>query len=260
MESAGSRRSVRVVLADDVEDMRLLLHIAMDDRPDLEVVGEASDGQEALELAAALRPDLLVLDIDMPVLDGLAALPRLRQIAPETRIVVLSAYPASLHGQAALEAGAAAYVQKRAPFGDVVEDVLNGADLLDAVLASLSVSVRAALPRDTRSPAQARRFVADALGDPKQSELLATTQLLMTELVTNVIVHTTSAPDVRVSLLPDHIHVEVADSDPRIGISGHDAPPHAVSGRGLKLVATLASAWGTVQVDGGKIVWFDVAR
>lgn len=239
--------------------MRLLLRIAMADHADLDVVGEAEHGQEAIELAAALRPDLLVLDLDMPVLDGLTALPRLRTVAPETRIVMLSAYPASLHKTGALEAGAAAYVEKRTPIPELVDEVLRGADLLGAVLATLSTSARIQLPADTTSPAEARRFVTATLGDWTHSDALSTVQLLITELVTNVVVHTTSAPDVRISLLPSHVHVEVADTGLSDAVA-RVATPQDVSGRGLQLVAALASAWGTTRVAGGKVVWFDVAR
>ena len=86
-------RRIRVVVADDTPDMRLLLRLSMARRPDIEVVGEAANGQEAIDLAAALRPDLLVLDLAMPVLDGLSALPTLALVAPETRVVILSAMP-----------------------------------------------------------------------------------------------------------------------------------------------------------------------
>lgn len=254
-----SSRPVRVVIADDTEDMRVLLRIAMADHPELEVVGEAEHGRQAIELAAALRPDLLVLDLDMPVLDGIAALPHLRATAPETRVVVLSAHPASVHRSVAAEAGAAAYVEKRTPIAEVIEEVLRGADLLGAVLATLSASIRVQLPPDTTSPGHARRIVATTLGDWGQSDVLDTVQLLISELVTNVVVHTSSAPDVRISLLPGHVHVEVVDS----GLSdpvARAATPEAVSGRGLQLVAALASAWGTTRAPGGKVVWFDVAR
>lgn len=259
MQSPTLSRPVRVVVADDTEDMRLLLRIAMADHSELQIVGEAEHGQQAIELAAALRPDLLILDLDMPVLDGIAALPQLRAVAPELRVVILSAYPASVHRAPALEAGAAAYVEKRTPISEVIDEVLRGADLLGVVLASLSASVHTRLPAQTTSPAEARRFVAATLGDWKESGLLETVQLLISELVTNVVVHTSSAPDVRVSLLRDHIHVEVADSATDEAVAG-TALPDAVSGRGLRLVSALASRWGSTRVAGGKVVWFDVAR
>ena len=253
-------RRVRVVVADDTEDMRLLLRMAIVLRRDLELVGEAADGEQAIELAAALRPDLLILDIAMPVLDGLSALPRLREVAPDTRVVILSASPARLHGQAALGAGAVAYVEKSTSVTSLLDEILLGADLIDVMTESLTVSISTSLTRDRTSPHEARRFMARTLGAWDQDVgLVDTVVLLLTELVTNVLVHTDGTPAVRVNLLADHVHVEVLDPDPTPVRTG-PLDPHATSGRGLHLVAALASAWGSVRVGAGKVVWFDVAR
>jgi DNA-binding NarL/FixJ family response regulator len=252
-------RRIRVAVADDTPDMRLLLRIAMDRRPEIEIVGEAANGQEAIELAAALRPDLLVLDLEMPILDGLSALPTLTVVAPETRVVILSAMPADTVAVQAMSAGAAAFVQKTTSIESLVDELLRGASLLDAVIERLSASTEIALSRDTASPSEARRFVASALAGWKASRVVDTVELLVSELVTNVIVHTAAMPAVRVSLLPDLVHVEVVDSDPR-PVQARQAPPTATSGRGLALVESLAAAWGSVEVDHGKVVWFDVTR
>lgn len=259
MESTGAPRRLRVAVADDTSDMRLLVRMALADRPELELVGEAENGQEAIDLVAALRPDLLLLDIHMPIVDGLEALPRLRQVSPDTRVVMLSALSAAQHSATALAAGAAAFVQKDVGIRELVDEVLRGADLLDVVTASLSESMNKAFSRALTSPAESRLFVAAALSSWQEQRLVDTVQLLMSELVTNVIVHTTGAPDVRVSLFPDYLHVEVADSDPAPVTPRHPSSD-AVSGRGLQLVEALASAWGMVQLDRGKVVWFDVPR
>jgi DNA-binding NarL/FixJ family response regulator len=253
------RRRIRVAVADDTPDMRLLLRVAMDDRPELELIGEATNGQEAIDLAAALRPDLLVLDVAMPVLDGLQALPKLAVVAPDTRVVILSALPAAEHSSLARDAGAAAYVEKTASIGVLIDELLRGANLLDSVMESLSASVHLALRRDLTSPSQARRFVAATLGNWRETKLVETIQLLVSELVTNVIVHTSGAPDVRVGLLRDHVHVEVLDASPKPARVGRPSAT-ATSGRGLALVEALATAWGSVDIGRGKVVWFDVAR
>lgn len=252
-------RRVRVLIADDTPDMRLLIRLAMADRSELELVGEAENGQQAIDLAAALRPDLLVLDIFMPVLDGLQALPRLKQVAPDTRVVILSVLPTDAHRDTALAAGAAAIVEKHTGINELVDEVLRGADLLDVVVGSLSVSASKVFSRATTSPAEARRFVAATLDNWQEQHLMDTVQLLISELVTNVIVHTTAAPDVRVSLYPSHLHVAVVDSSP-VPVTPRSPSDEAVSGRGLQLVEALASAWGTTQIDRGKVVWFDVPR
>ncbi len=76
---------LRVLLVDDTPDVRLLLRTLFADRPNVEVIREASDGEEAIELAAQLHPDLIVLDIAMPILDGISALSSLREASPSAR-------------------------------------------------------------------------------------------------------------------------------------------------------------------------------
>jgi DNA-binding NarL/FixJ family response regulator len=259
VDVSRSSRRIRVVVADDIPDMRLLLRMAMADRDDVELLGEAANGEEAVALAAALRPELLVLDLKMPVLDGIAALPRLRTVAPQTRVVILSALSADQHRDVALGAGAAAYVEKGVRVTDLVDELLRGASLLDTVLTTLTQSLTTRLARSTSSPGEARRFITAALGSWQESHLVDTVQLLLSELVTNVLMHASGEPDVRVSLFPDHVHVEVVDSDPAQAVV-RVASPDATSGRGLQLVDALASAWGTAPLAHGKVVWFDVSR
>jgi DNA-binding NarL/FixJ family response regulator len=104
----------RVLLADDHELMRRMLRLALSARPGLEVVGEAGDGAEALALARDLAPDLVVLDVDMPVLDGLEVARAVRAALPGCAILVVSAFEAAKLADAALAAGADRYVEKGA--------------------------------------------------------------------------------------------------------------------------------------------------
>ena len=83
---------IRVLLCDDVASMRVALRAVLDLREGVEVVGEARNGDEAVERAAELRPDVVLLDLTMPGKDGLAALPELRRAAPEAQIVILSGH------------------------------------------------------------------------------------------------------------------------------------------------------------------------
>ena len=85
---------IRVVVADDSPEVRLLVRVVLEDDADFRVEAEAADGQEAVELAAALHPDLMLLDLSMPKMDGHQALPLILEASPETRVVVLSAFPA----------------------------------------------------------------------------------------------------------------------------------------------------------------------
>jgi len=82
--------SYRVIVADDAAGMRELMRTLLSLEPDFEVVGQASDGFEAVALVTELQPDLVVIDISMPVMDGLEAIERIRAVSPATRVAVLS--------------------------------------------------------------------------------------------------------------------------------------------------------------------------
>jgi DNA-binding NarL/FixJ family response regulator len=110
----------RVVLVDDTEDLRNLLRIALK-RAGWEVVGEAGDGAAGIEVATAEDPDLVVLDLSMPVMDGLEALPHIRTSCPDATIVVMSGFGAAQMTERALAGGADGYLQKGAPLATVVD-------------------------------------------------------------------------------------------------------------------------------------------
>ena len=124
---------IRVVLADDTAEYRLLLRIILEADGRFEVVGEAADGAEAIRVTAAEQPDVLVLDLAMPVLDGLQAIPEIRAGSPDTAIVVLSGFARGRLDRLALASGAAAYVEKGEAFAVIVST------LLDATAAPQSV-------------------------------------------------------------------------------------------------------------------------
>lgn len=116
----------QVLLADDHQLLRQALRRAMEDAG-LTVVGEAGDGEEAVRLAQTLHPDVVVMDVTMPVLDGVEATRRLHRALPELPIVVLT-----MHGEAALrreaiEAGAAGFLTKDSSMQDVIKLVLQAA-------------------------------------------------------------------------------------------------------------------------------------
>lgn len=108
---AEAKRLRRVVVADDDADIRAML-LAMLELDGYEVVGEADDGDVAIDVVAAQQPDLLVLDLHMPRLSGLDALPRLAEVAPATTVVVLSAFVADSVAAEVLRRGAVTYVEK----------------------------------------------------------------------------------------------------------------------------------------------------
>jgi CheY-like chemotaxis protein len=109
---AAPRRTARVLVVDDAEDIRTLLRLKLMRASGVEVIGEASDGVEAVALASALEPDVVVLDMAMPRMDGLEALPLIREAVPGVRVVVLSGFNEDTMERRALEAGADRYVVK----------------------------------------------------------------------------------------------------------------------------------------------------
>ena len=109
--SAGSG-AIRLFVCEDAADLRLLLRLAAEDEPGLEVVGEAADGETGIAGVAATRPDVVLVDLSMPRVDGLEAIPRMLAAVPSARIVAMSGHPAEHMASRARAAGAAAYVQK----------------------------------------------------------------------------------------------------------------------------------------------------
>jgi len=121
--------SVRVVVADDHQIFRDGLRALLVSRSDFEVVGEAQDGLEAIDLVTRLKPEILILDLAMPGLHGIEVARRLHDSNPETKIIVLSMHSDRRYVIEALRAGAVAYVLKEAGFSelsDVIKEVREG--------------------------------------------------------------------------------------------------------------------------------------
>ena len=104
--------TIRVLVCDDSDAFRALLRYTLQEDLGIEVVGEAADGMAAIDAADRLQPDVVLLDLTMPVLDGIDAIATVLERAPGTRVVALSGWGAERMAQAALEQGAVAYVEK----------------------------------------------------------------------------------------------------------------------------------------------------
>lgn len=108
----GDHPAVRVVVADDADGLRELVCLLLDMESDFEVVGQARDGEEAVRVVSATCPDLVLLDVAMPVLDGLTALPLVRAAAPGARVVVFTGFPEVAVARRAERLGADALLEK----------------------------------------------------------------------------------------------------------------------------------------------------
>jgi DNA-binding NarL/FixJ family response regulator len=131
--------SIRILVADDHPVVRDGLVAILSTQPDFEVVGEAADGAAAVELVRRLAPDVLLLDLEMPVLDGVAVLKRLRQEDAHTRVVVFTAFDTDERILDAVQSGAQGYLLKGAPRDELfnaVRVVQSGGSLLQPIVAS----------------------------------------------------------------------------------------------------------------------------
>jgi DNA-binding NarL/FixJ family response regulator len=114
---------IRILLVDDQALFREGLHTLLSVQPDFQVVGEAANGEEALRLAATQRPQVALMDVRMPVLDGVAATRRLREMLPEVRVIVLTTFDDDEYVFEALRAGAVGYLLKDVPSDKLYEAV-----------------------------------------------------------------------------------------------------------------------------------------
>ncbi len=105
-------KKCRVLICDDHADFRDLVKYALKRAPHIEVVGEAGDGQEVVDKALKLRPDVVLMDLNMPVLTGLEATRRIRQASKRIKVLILSAFGGDDVVSPCLNAGASGYVQK----------------------------------------------------------------------------------------------------------------------------------------------------
>ncbi len=137
--AAGNRRTIRVVIADDHPVVREGLAAMLEREPDLEVVGEARDGQEAIERVAALRPDVVLMDLQMPRVDGVEAIRQIREHHSGVHVLVLTTYDDDESILRGVEAGARGYLLKDAPRDELfraVRAVARGESLLQPAVAT----------------------------------------------------------------------------------------------------------------------------
>lgn len=155
-DGAAVGGTIRVLLVDDEAMVRVGLRMVLTAEPDLEVVGEAADGEQAETLARELQPDLVLMDVRMPGVDGLEGARRVLAAVPATRVVMLTTFDEDEYVEAALRAGVSGFLLKVAPperLIDAVRTVAGGGGLLDPAVTLRVIGSFAAGPASRARPA-----------------------------------------------------------------------------------------------------------
>ena len=172
-------KPVRILVADDHPVVRDGLVAVLSTQPDFAVVGEAGSGAEVVQQAADLRPDVVLLDLEMPGMDGVEALQQMRTHSPDVRAIVFTAFDSDDRILAAVEAGAQGYILKGAPRDQLFEAVRvvhAGGSLLQPVVASKllrQVSQRAGSPVGPQTMTLRESDVLGLLGEGLQNKEIA---------------------------------------------------------------------------------------
>jgi DNA-binding NarL/FixJ family response regulator len=148
-------KKIRVVLAEDHESVRQGLRLLLEARDDIEIVADAANGRVALDRVKALKPDVAVLDLAMPEMNGLAATKAIKQAAPQVNVVALTRHADDAYVQELLSAGASGYVLKQSPIDELlkaIRAVAAGDRYLDSTL--VARNAKAYLSRYSSEPSR----------------------------------------------------------------------------------------------------------
>jgi len=205
-------RVIRVLLVDDQQMIRAGLRMLCDAQPDLEVVGEAGDGREAVALAGRLAPDVVVMDLRMPGVDGITATGRILAERPATRVLVLTTFGDDDHLYPALTAGATGFLLKDAPPDELLDGIRRAAvgdspfsqEVLRRRVAR-AVSARPEAPKVVAGLTDRERdvldLVAEGLSNTEMAERLHIGETTVKTHITSLMTKTGAPNRVRLALL-----------------------------------------------------------
>jgi DNA-binding NarL/FixJ family response regulator len=155
---------LRILLADDHETVRAGLKLIVSAQADMEVVGEASDGREAVARARELLPDIVVMDVSMPNLNGLKATEKLKEVCPRVKVLTLTRHTDDGYLQLILRAGASGFVLKQSPPAELlhaIRAVAAGGKYLDPAITGKVMGTYAGRSASLRGDAQGGRDLSD---------------------------------------------------------------------------------------------------
>jgi NarL family two-component system response regulator LiaR len=190
--------AIRVLLVDDHEVVRNGMQAYLDSQPDFEVVGEASSGGEAVGLVQRLVPDVVLMDLVMPRMDGVEATRRIRDVSPRTQVVVLTSYHDDEYVFPALQAGALSYVLKSSRMEDVADAIRlasQGEALLHPQVASRVIQVLTGRRKEEINPfveltdreMDVLHLIADGLSNREIAEQLIISENTVKGYVSNIL-------------------------------------------------------------------------
>ena len=174
--AASEPNPARIILTDDHDLVRAGLKAMLSNVEGIQIVGEASNGREAVEICGNLQPDLMLMDVRMPEMDGLAATREIKKRWPRVGVLILTVHENQDYLLEALKAGAAGYVLKDAPRTQLVasvRSVLNGESALDQKLATqLLQRLASDLPASAKSSARPKPSDSSETLTPRETEVL----------------------------------------------------------------------------------------
>ncbi|WP_117208530.1 response regulator [Allorhizocola rhizosphaerae] len=210
---------IRVMLVDDQQLVRAGLRMLCESAPDMEVVGEASDGAAAVRMAEELRPDVILMDLRMPGVNGIVATGRILQQRPSTRVLVLTTFDDDDHLYPALAAGACGFLVKDATPGELLDGIRRAAAgdspfspavlrrlVAHAVRSQAAAAPRRELPKGvTEREAEVLELVGQGLSNPEIAERLHLGVTTVKTHVASLMAKTGSANRVQLAVYAAHL-------------------------------------------------------